>query len=259
MFVWLLEILLPDALFLQKLIDLSVFRFQQFDVVQSKNPLKVGTDSMLLGSFIDPTNALRALDIGAGTGVLTLMVLQNNPTLIVDAVEIHHEAAEECAFNLKQSSWGANAKVYAQDFLEFQADEKYDLIFSNPPFYFEGLKSGIESIDQAKHITRELFEQFMIKTAQLLTESGRFYVIIPGNQVDFLCGLAKENQLQLVERIAIHATKEKLNSRAILVFSKNFQTLKQSELTIRSMDGNYTSAYISLTKKYHFNDLSNKN
>lgn len=213
---------------------------------------------MLLGSFIDTKNAVRALDIGAGTGVLTLMVLQNNPALIVDAVEIHQEAAEECAFNLKQSSWGENATVYPQDFLTFQPEEKYDLIFSNPPFYMDGLKSGIESIDQAKHISRALFEQFVVKTAQILNEFGRFYVIIPGNQVDYMCGISSENQLQLVERIAIHATEEKLNSRAILVFSKRVESLKQSELTVRLMDGNYTSAYISLTKKYHFNDLSSK-
>ncbi len=241
-----------------KLIDLSVFRFQQFDVVQSKNPLKVGTDSMLLGAFIDASNAVRALDIGSGTGVLTLMALQNNPTLIVDAVEIHQEAAEECAFNLKQSSWGENATVYPQDFLAFQPDEKYDLIFSNPPFYVDGLKSGIESIDQAKHITRALFERFIVKTSRILNEFGRFYVIIPGNQVDFLCGIAIENQLLLAEKIDIHATEVKLNSRAILVFSKSVESLKQSELTVRSMDGNYTAAYISLTKKYHFNDLSSK-
>ena len=243
---------------MQKLIDLSVFRFQQFDVVQSKNPLKVGTDSMLLGAFIDPSNAVNALDIGAGTGVLTLMVLQNNPTLHVDAVEIHQEAAEECAFNLKQSSWRERATVYSQDFLTFQSEKKYDLIFSNPPFYVDGLKSGIESIDQAKHTTRAFFEQFIVKTTRILNEFGRFYVIIPGNHVDFLCGIALENELQLIEKISIHATEEKLNSRAILVFSKYFESLKQSELTVRSIDGNYTSAYISLTKKYHFNDLSKK-
>lgn len=241
-----------------KRIDLSVFRFQQFDVVQSKNPLKVGTDSMVLGSFIDASNAMRALDIGAGTGVLTLMVLQNNPSLIVDAVEIHQDAAEECAFNLRQSSWGEHATVYPLDFLVFQPEEKYDLIYSNPPFYFEGLKSGVESIDQAKHITKELFEQFMVKTAQILNDFGRFYVIIPGYQVDFLCAIASENELQLIEKIAIHATEEKLNSRAILVFSKHFESLKQSELTIRSIDGNYTLAYIALTKKFHFKDLSSK-
>jgi tRNA1Val (adenine37-N6)-methyltransferase len=243
---------------LLKRIDLSVFRFQQFDVVQSKNPLKVGTDSMVLGSFIDASNAMRALDIGAGTGVLTLMVLQNNPSLIVDAVEIHQDAAEECAFNLRQSSWGEHATVYPLDFLVFQPEEKYDLIYSNPPFYFEGLKSGVESIDQAKHITKELFEQFMVKTAQILNDFGRFYVIIPGNQVDFLCAIASENELQLIEKIAIHATEEKLNSRAILVFSKHFESLKKSELTIRSIDGNYTLAYIALTKKFHFKDLSSK-
>ena len=77
--------------------------------------------------------------------------------------------------------------MYPQDFLSFQPEEKYNLIFSNPPFYVDVLKSGDESIDQAKHITRTLFEQFVVKTARILNEFGRFYVIIPGNQVDFLC------------------------------------------------------------------------
>ena len=125
---------------------------------------------MLLGSFIDPTPSEIALDIGAGTGVLTLMVLQKNPNLIVDAVEIHEDAAVECAFNVEQSPWQDRVKVHALNYLEFNPNKQYDLIFSNPPFYLDGLKSGIESIDQAKHISHEMYEHFIRKTARLLRE-----------------------------------------------------------------------------------------
>lgn len=238
---------------------MSIFRFRQFDVIQSKNPLKVGTDSMLLGSFIDPAGVKNALDIGAGTGVLSLMVLQKNPGLHLDAVEIHSEAAEECSLNFKNSSWGNTASVHAIDFMDFFPEKQYDLIFSNPPFYLDGLKSRDESIDQAKHISREQYEKFIRKTSDLLTENGWFYVIIPYNQLEYLLNIANENQLYPFQKITIHATGEKLNSRMILQFSKQRVSLTQMELTVRLKNGNYTPEYIELTKMYHFKDLASGN
>jgi tRNA1Val (adenine37-N6)-methyltransferase len=238
---------------------LSVFRFQLFDVIQSKNPLKVGTDSMLLGSFIDPALAKNALDIGAGTGVLSLMVLQKNPGLLLDAVEIHAEAAEECSLNLKKSPWGHSTQVHAVDFLHFHPSKTYDLIFSNPPFYLDGLKSGDEGMDQAKHISRETYEQFILKTAELLNEKGRFYVIVPFNQFDYLLHLAALNGLFPCQKITIHATEEKLNSRVILEFVKREEKVMESALTVRLSGGGYTPEYIALTKNYHHTDLAARN
>jgi tRNA1Val (adenine37-N6)-methyltransferase len=238
---------------------LSVFRFQLFDVIQSKNPLKVGTDSMLLGSFIDPTEAKSALDIGAGTGVLSLMVLQKNPHISLEAVEIHSEAAEECFLNFKNSPWGNSTFVHTLDFLYFQPTKQYDLIFSNPPFYLDRLKSGDTSYDQAKHISRETYEQFIRKTSELLSEDGRFYVIIPFDQFDYLCSLAEVNRLCLRQKITIHATEVKLNSRVILEFVKREEILVESALTVRLVGGEYTPEYIALTKNYHHTDLTDKN
>lgn len=211
---------------------------------------------MLLGSFIDPTNAKTALDIGAGTGVLSLMVLQNNPKIDLDAIEILTEAAEECSLNFENSPWWGHATVHAIDFLNFHPAKQYDLIFSNPPFYLDGLKSGDEHIDQAKHISRETYEKFVCKAAGLLSEEGRFYVIVPYKQFDYLSKLAKENRLHLLQKITIHATKEKLNSRVVLLFSKKEESFLQSEFTIRLSTGGYTPEYISLTKKYHHTDLA---
>jgi tRNA1Val (adenine37-N6)-methyltransferase len=238
---------------------LSIFRFQLFDVIQSKNPLKVGTDSMLLGAFIDPTHAETALDIGAGTGVLSLMVLQKKPKIELDAVEIHTEAAEECSLNFANSPWDNVATVHAQDFLEFHLAKKYDLIFSNPPFYLDGLKSGDKNLDQAKHISREMYEQFIGKTSELLREEGRFYVIVPYKQFDYLNHVAQENRLYLHQKITIHATMEKLNSRVVLMFSKKKGECRESDFTIRLSTGGYTPEYIALTKEYHSTDLAAKN
>ena len=211
---------------------------------------------MLLGSFIDSSFAKNALDIGAGTGVLSLMALQKNPDLLLDAVEIHSEAAEECSLNLKNSPWGNSAQVHAVDYLHFHPSKTYDLIFSNPPFYLDGLKSGDKSIDQAKHISRETYELFIQRTAELLNEEGRFYVIVPFDQLYYLQHLAAQNGLFPCQKITIHATEEKLNSRVILVFVKREEKLMESALTVRLIGGGYTPEYIALTKNYHHTDLA---
>lgn len=238
---------------------MSVFRFREFNITQSENPLKVGTDSMLLGSLIDSSKATHALDIGAGTGVLSLMVLQANPIVLIDAVEIHPEAAKECALNFQNSPWADRTRVHEVDFLSFQGQGKYDLIFSNPPFYLDGLKSGNPSIDQAKHIRPEVFRRWMEKTRELLTENGLFYVIMPFAHWDFLQQITYECQLHLMQQITIHATAEKLNSRIIAVFSKEKKDLLASAFTIREINGKYTKEYITLTAAFHHTDLSAKN
>ena len=211
---------------------------------------------MLLGSFIEPAFAKNALDIGAGTGVLSLMVLQKNPDLLLDAVEIHTEAAEECSLNLKNSPWGHSAQVHALDYLNFHPSKTYDLIFSNPPFYLDGLKSGDKSIDQAKHISRDTYVKFIQKTSELLMDDGRFYVIVPFDQLDYLQHLAALNGLFPCQKITIHATEHKLNSRVILVFVKREEKLLDSALTVRLTSGGYTPEYIALTKNYHHTDLA---
>lgn len=214
---------------------------------------------MLLGSFIDPASASTALDIGAGTGVLSLMVLQKNPSIQLDAVEIHSDAAEECSLNLKNSPWGKSTQIHAIDFLAFYPSKQYDLIFSNPPFYLDGLKSGDKQIDQAKHISRETYELFIRKTSKLLSENGRFYVIVPFDQFDYLLNVAKQNGLYPSQKITIHSTEEKLNSRIILLFTKCEEILIESTLTVRLKGGRYTPEYIALTKNYHHTDLTAKN
>jgi len=213
---------------------------------------------MLLGALIEPMHVTSALDIGAGTGVLSLMVLQKNPAIKLEAIEIHPEAAEECSLNFKNSPLGLGAKVHAIDFFDYQTSVTFDLIFSNPPFYLDGLKSGVVEKDQAKHIDRLWYDRFLAKTKSLLSENGRFYVIVPGNQLDFFADLAKTQGLFVQEQTIIHATKEKPNSRVVFMFSREQKSIKHRELTIRDVNGQYTEEYIFLTKDYHFKDLSKK-
>ena len=95
--------------------------------------MKVGTDSMLLGAFLDAKSNKKGLDIGSGTGVLSLMVAQKNSQIDIDAIEIDELTSKECRYNFEQSPWNDRLRCCNKDFMDFNSSEKYDLIFSNPP------------------------------------------------------------------------------------------------------------------------------
>ena len=138
------------------------------------SPLKVGTDSMVLGSFISSDSKLQGLDLGAGTGVLSLMLAQKNQKLQIDAVEIDANVANECDLNFQNSKWRKNLKCISADYLQFEFNKKYDLIFSNPPYHFENTLSPDNGVNISKHSLLSDFIQFFQLVKQLLTENGDF-------------------------------------------------------------------------------------
>ena len=121
------------------------FQFKQFTIEQDRCAMKVGTDAVLLGAWTPiPKNLFSILDIGAGTGVLALMLAQRTSAQQIDAIEIDDQAYEQCVDNFENSAWGESLFCYhagLDEFLEEMEDESYDLIISNPPFYTDEYKS----------------------------------------------------------------------------------------------------------------------
>ncbi|MBU3658520.1 MAG: methyltransferase [Flavobacteriales bacterium] len=234
---------------------MSVFRFKQFDVKQTQNPLKVGTDSMLLGAFIDANYKRFGLDLGSGTGVLSLMIAQKNTEIQIDAIEINPLAAEECSFNFEQSVWNNRLKCIEGDYLKLDFQKSYDLIFSNPPYHLEEVLNDNNEITRAKHSSsNELVELFCLVN-RILSEDGDFWVILPFQMQTYIQKIAAENHLFCKQLIQIHAKSNKPNTRTIFRFSKNSGLLSQRDFFIRNEDNSYTSEYIELTKEFHFVEL----
>ena len=220
------------------------------------SPLKVGTDSMLLGSFISSDSKLQGLDLGSGTGVLSLMLAQKNQKLQIDAVEIDANVANECDLNFQNSKWRKNLKCISADYLQFEFNKKYDLIFSNPPYHFENTLSPDNGVNISKHSLRSDFIQFFQLVKQLLTENGNFWIIIPFSSSDQLIKLANEQGLFLKEYICIHSKPSKKNIRVIMNFSSKKQdAIREREFVIRNENNSYSDDYITLTKDFHSKDL----
>ena len=120
----------------------KIFRFKQFGVLNDKTAMKVGTDGVLLGAWCDVAGARRVLDVGTGCGLIALMVAQRNKGAAVTAIDIDDEAVGEARINIARSPWSDRVEALCVDFNDFAAQEPYDLIVSNPPFFTEDVMAA---------------------------------------------------------------------------------------------------------------------
>lgn len=144
--------------------------------------MKVGTDSVLLGAWCPiNNNPYSVLDIGAGTGILSLMLAQRSNVSQIDAIEIDEDAHVQCVENFESSPWGDRLFCFHAGLDEFidEPEDQYDIIISNPPFYSEDYKTGSEKRDLARFQEAMPFEDLIEAADLLLSENGIFSVIIP--------------------------------------------------------------------------------
>jgi tRNA1Val (adenine37-N6)-methyltransferase len=235
---------------------MSIFKFKHFDILQKDSAMKVGTDSMILGSFIDSLNKTKGLDIGSGTGVLSLMIAQKNDIIDIIGVEVDDLAVIESIENFKKSKWGNRLKVVKDDFLNLNLEDEFDLIFSNPP-YFQTTNQNFETRKaQARHESFLPVNSLLKKVKKILAPTGSFWVIIPFSDLSIWTEKAKNEGLFIQDQINIKGKIESSFNRSIISFGNNEVIFKSTEFVIRESSGNYSRAYIELTKDFHFNDLN---
>lgn len=233
---------------------MSIFKFKHFAVNQTNSAMKIGTDSMVFGSLIDVEGKSNALDIGTGTGVLSLMTAQRNNQLKITAIEIESNAFEEAKMNFKTSKFDSQLTALHVDFLDYHPETKFDLIFSNPPYFENAYKSLNQEKNLARHDDSLPLNLLFEKVANHLNEEGLFWVILPNLTFDTYLNNALQYGLFLVKQIEIFGKENQL-VRKIGVFSKINIVFEHSNLVIRNSDGNYTDEYKKLTVEYHFNEL----
>ena len=157
------------------------FRFRQFIVRQESTAMKVGEDSVLLGAWVCVDGAVRILDVGAGTGLLALMMAQRYPDALIDAVEIDCEAHQQAIENVEESKWSDRIRVICDDFILFaeQCPSRYNLIISNPPYFTASLKPVDTKRKVARHNDSLPHAGLLSGSAKLLAPEGILAVVLP--------------------------------------------------------------------------------
>ena len=221
-----------------------IFQFKEFSVKQEHSAMKISTDGVLLGAWAPVEDAASVLDIGAGTGLLSLMIAQRSDTPLIDAVEIDEAAYIECTENFENSPWGDRLFCYHASFEELVAeiDTLYDFIISNPPFYTADTQAPETARSTARSAAALPFETLIEGVAQLLSDAGRFAVIIPYQaEASFI-------------RLALLRTKGTATAplkRSLISFCRTEQPYTPTELIIEESRGVYTSAYKALTEDFY--------
>jgi len=228
------------------------FEFKQFRIEQEKAAMKVGTDGVLLGAWAPVKDALRILDVGTGTGLITLMLAQRSNAWI-DAVEINKLACEEAEFNFAQSAWNDRLKIFNTDFREF-ADlpcEPYDLIVSNPPYFVNSLKTKNAALSVARHDELLSFGQLIIGAQKLLNKTGRFCVIIPFTSCTDFRESARLAGFYLRQLTRIIPKYGRSPKRVLLEFTIEPGYPVENEFTILDENGYFTDNYKTLTSPFY--------
>lgn len=227
-----------------------MFHFKHFSVSQKKSPLKVGTDAMVLGAVVNALSPKNILDIGAGTGVLSLMCAQNFSKANIDAIEIDEASCVDCQLNFSASPWKNRLTLINADVLQHSFDNKYDLIISNPPFYQNSLMNDDLRLAQAKHESFLPIDQLFYKVKSILNDSGSFWMIFPENHAENVFENAQKNGLYTKIDYLVNG-KPNLTVRRIVCFVLNACNTEKKSICIRNEDGSYTDEYKSLTKEFH--------
>lgn len=230
------------------------FTFKQFHVNQDRCAMKIGTDGVLLGAWTPIiNNPYNVLDIGAGTGILSLMLAQRSNAEQIDAIEIDEDAYEQCVENFEASPWGDKLFCFHAGLDEFvdEPEDEYDLIISNPPFYTDDYKSDNTSRDLARFEDALPFEELIEAAALLLSDNGIFSVIIPYKEEERFVSLCKELDLFPLKITRVKGTPTSEIKRSLLAFCRMEQTPLIDELVIEISRHNYTSEYIELTKEFY--------
>jgi len=232
---------------------MSIFKFKQFEICQDKTGMKVGTDGVLLGAWADCFAAKNILDVGSGTGLISIMLAQRNAVASIQAIEIEYDAYLQSVENANASRWKERIEVKHCSFQDFykQCTSTFDLIVSNPPFFENSQKSDVEKRNLARHTHTLSFDELIYFSAKLLSNNGLLSVIIPyDSQLKFI-HLASTSGLFLTRKTLIKPNLLKKPKRVLLEFSKQKEQFIENELTIELSRHVYTPEYIELTRDFY--------
>jgi tRNA1Val (adenine37-N6)-methyltransferase len=235
------------------------FQFKQFTIYHDHCAMKVTTDASLFGSWCAKeikinerkTGDKTLLDIGTGSGLLSLMIAQKN-NCIIDAIELDEEAAQQAKENIAASPWKERITVYNEDVLQFHFSKTYDIIVSNPPFYENDLSSGNKKKDIAHHGEGLRLEAIVGLIKHQLSPSGCFYLLLPIKRITETGNILEREGLFINKKIIVHQSRAHQPFRVMVKGGHHQSVTETRNIFITGDKGEYTAEFISLVQEYYF-------
>ena len=229
----------------------SVFRFCRFEVRNRDSALKVGTDAVVLGASMTILPSDRAaLDIGTGTGVIAVMAAQRSVDCRIVGIDSDPASASEASFNFRSSPWADRLSAVCSPLSEFVTGQKFDLIFSNPPYYDASLKNPDPREAAARHTDSLSYREILSFASSHLVPGGRLSLILPSDRLRDLRRCAASFGLHPFRQLHIRTVPGKPPRRVIVEFSTVKRGEEEAFLTLMN-GGERTEEYRSLTREFY--------
>jgi tRNA1Val (adenine37-N6)-methyltransferase len=235
---------------------MSVFQFKQFKLNQTDSAAKLTTDATIFGAWLPFSSTVKqALEIGTGTGILSLMLAQRSD-IKIEALEIEERACAEAVENFNCSPWKSKLKASHIDFrllYEYSGNQnKYDLVFSNPPFFTKNLQSPSNKEKNLAYHTDSLsLAQLACGIALILKKSGEAFVMLPSYEMTLFENEMKLKGLFVNKTLKIHHNLNKPSLRVIHGFSEMKVAKPEEEvLYIRDENNEFHPRYAQLLQPF---------
>ena len=242
------------------------FRFKQFTVWHDRCAMKVGTDGVLLGAWAgasepseeasqsaETSSIKRILDIGTGSGLIALMLAQRFPNAIIDGIDIDPSAVLQAKDNFSASSFSTRLRACSSPLQEWQPQEKYDMIVSNPPYFSNSLLCPDGMRTKARHAESLSFADLLAHSNRLLTQAGTLSLVLPADAEKAILAEARLQHLYCVRLCRVHTTANKPAKRILVTFSHQTPatTLTPETLCLSTPDHPRSPAYSALTQDFY--------
>ena len=229
----------------------SYFNFKQFTIRQDNSAFKVGTDGVLLGACAHLTGVTRILDIGSGTGLIAIMLAQRCNAEIV-AIEPDYESFIQCLENVGHCRWKERIGVVNAKLQDYESDEKFDLIVTNPPYFSDSLKNPDPRKSASRHNDSLSNEELLKGASRLITEGGRLQVILPYVEGNILIAEAIEYGFFCNNILKIRPLQTSEIRRLIMTFSRQKIGTTEKFLTIeQGKRHEFTEEYKKLVSEFY--------
>ncbi len=231
----------------------NYFKFKQFTVHQEHAPFKVTTDSVMLGAWAQFKDAKNILDIGAGTGILSLMVAQRTEAQIV-AIEPDPGSCMQAGLNFSGSPWHNRitlVKTRVQDYFP-AADLLFDCVITNPPFFIDSLPNPKEDKAVARHSLTLTHRELLEATLRLMMSSGTLHMVLPVNEAGQFIEMASSLGLYCQRKLIVKPTPAIPPSRVLMTFCRELSIVEEATIVIEKEGRHrYSDEYVSLTKDFY--------
>jgi len=233
-------------------IDDRPFHLKQFSLHHHRSSMKVGTDSLLLGIWVNTENTRKILDIGSGCGILAMLMAARSDAR-VEALELDNASYEEALENFRNAPFNNRLEIIQNDFRKFavESGRKYDLLISNPPFFINDKRASEQVRSNARHGDTLNYDELCSGAVHLMDTASRFCLVLPYEESRTFVQIAEKHGLYVHKKMLVFPKRGRQPNRINLELTTEKAPLPVVErFIIREENNTFTRQYIDFFKDY---------